>query len=103
MFAPSAIVRINDEACVGCRRCVNVCPSDALAMDGKLAVLDEPKCVGCFKCVEACMPYDAISVRRDPNPRELGVPPERWDRPAGAGRAAQPPTDPPQAPRTRTT
>src|SRR5258707_80200 len=40
-------------------------------MRGKLAVLEDSKCVGCFKCVEACIPYNAISVRRDPNPPEL--------------------------------
>jgi bacterioferritin-associated ferredoxin len=50
-------------------------------MSGKLAVLEDSKCVGCFKCVEACIPYNAISVRRDPNPREFGVPQERWERP----------------------
>ena len=73
MFQTSAIVSITDEKCVGCRRCVNVCPSDALAMDGRLAVLDAPNCVGCFKCVEACHPYDAISAVRDPDPRRLAV------------------------------
>ena len=81
LFTTSAIVQISEEACVGCTRCVNVCPSEALAMEGRLAVLDEPKCVGCFKCLEACIPYNAISIRRDPNPRQLGVPAERWDRP----------------------
>jgi Fe-S-cluster-containing hydrogenase component 2 len=73
VFTTSAIVKITDEKCVGCQRCVNVCPSDALAMSGRLAVLDEPLCVGCFKCVEACHPYDAISVLRDPHPRHLAT------------------------------
>ena len=97
MFTTSAIVEINDEACVGCRRCVNVCPSGALEMDGKLAVLEDSKCVGCFKCVEACMPYDAISVRRDPAPRHLGVPPERWDRAGVRELCAKARFDPQQA------
>ena len=73
MFTTSAIVAITDEKCVGCQRCVNVCPSGALTMSGRLAVLDEPLCVGCFKCVEACHPYDAISVLGDPNPRQLAT------------------------------
>jgi Fe-S-cluster-containing hydrogenase component 2 len=95
--ATTAIVQINDEACVGCRRCVNVCPSDALEMNGKLAVLTDDKCVGCFKCVEACIPYNAISARRDPNPRELGVPPERLDRPEVRELCAKARFDPEQA------
>lgn len=74
MFTTSAIVQITDENCVGCRRCVNVCPSGALEMVGRLAVLDAPRCVGCFKCVEACYPYDAISAVADPEPRTLATP-----------------------------
>lgn len=73
MFKTTAVVEITDEKCVGCRRCVNVCPSDALAMQGRLAVVEQPKCVGCFKCVEACDPYDAISIVADPQPRMLTV------------------------------
>jgi Fe-S-cluster-containing hydrogenase component 2 len=80
MFESAAIVEISEEACVGCTRCVNVCPSGALSMDGRLAVLEESKCVGCFKCLEACIPYNAISTRRDPEPRHFGVPRERWNR-----------------------
>lgn len=84
MFETTAVVKINDDNCVGCRRCVNVCPSDALHMEGKLAVLEQPKCVGCFKCVEACVPYDAISVIADPQPKHLGVPVEQRDESAAS-------------------
>jgi Fe-S-cluster-containing hydrogenase component 2 len=82
MFETSAVVEITDENCVGCQRCVNVCPSDALVMDGRLAVLDQPKCVGCFKCVEACFPYNAISIKRDPNPTKLTVPEDAYEQPS---------------------
>src|ERR1700747_1413194 len=97
MLTTSAIVQISDDACVGCRRCVNVLPSDALAMDGKLAVLEDSKCVGCFKCVEACIPYNAISVRRDPNPRQLGLSQEWSDRPQVHELCAKARFDPQQA------
>jgi Fe-S-cluster-containing hydrogenase component 2 len=82
MFKTSAVIEITDENCVGCKRCVNVCPSDALAMQGRLAVVDQPKCVGCFKCVEACAPYNAISVVADPDPKVLTVPSEQYQQPA---------------------
>ncbi|CAM3610901.1 4Fe-4S dicluster domain-containing protein [Smaragdicoccus niigatensis] len=81
MFITSAIVAIDDEKCVGCRRCTAVCPSEALSMDGHLAVLTDSKCVGCFKCVEACYPYSAISIKRDPQPRELKVPEADYPQP----------------------
>src|SRR6201998_608518 len=97
MFATLAIVEVSDEACVGCRRCVNVCPSRALKMDDKLAVLEDAKFVGCFKCVEACIPYNAISVRRDPNPRQLGLSQEGSDRPQVHELCAKARFDPQQA------
>jgi Fe-S-cluster-containing hydrogenase component 2 len=97
VLTTTAIVEISDDACVGCTRCVNVCPSDALKMEGRLAVLDEAKCIGCFKCLEACIPYDAIAPRRDPNPRHLGVPRERWDRPEVRELCAKARFDPDQA------
>jgi Fe-S-cluster-containing hydrogenase component 2 len=82
VFETSAVVQITDEKCVGCQRCVNVCPSDALAMNGRLAVLDQPKCVGCFKCVEACYPYNAISITADPHPKTLTVPEDDYEQPS---------------------
>jgi Fe-S-cluster-containing hydrogenase component 2 len=82
MFRTSAVVEIIDEKCVGCTVCVNVCPSGALAMDKRLAVVTEDRCTGCFKCIEACIPYGAIKPTADPNPRLLHIPEERWDREA---------------------
>jgi Fe-S-cluster-containing hydrogenase component 2 len=82
MFQTSAVVAVSDEACVGCRQCVSVCPANALSMAGVRAVVDESACVGCFKCVEACTPFDAISVVRDPNPRVLTVPADEYPQPA---------------------
>ena len=82
MFETSAVVAVSDEACVGCRQCVAVCPADALSMESSRAIVDESACVGCFKCVEACTPFGAISVVRDPNPRVLSVPADKYPQPA---------------------
>src|ERR1700756_1562369 len=97
MFPTFTIVEVSDKACVGGRSCVNGLPTEALRMDGKLAVLEDSKCVGCFKCVEACIPYNAISVRRDPNPRELGIRQERLVRPEVHELCAKARFDPQQA------
>jgi Fe-S-cluster-containing hydrogenase component 2 len=80
MFRTSTVVEITDEKCVGCTVCVNVCPSGALRMEKRLAVVTEDRCTGCFKCIEACIPYGAISPLADPEPRLLHLPEERWDR-----------------------
>lgn len=54
-------VQINDAVCVGCGRCVKVCPQGALSLvDGKSHV-DVSKCIGCFECITVC-PVKAISI-----------------------------------------
>lgn len=46
--------------CIGCQRCFKICPSEAITMDGPLAVIDPEKCTHCGKCAEVC-PTKAIS------------------------------------------
>jgi Fe-S-cluster-containing hydrogenase component 2 len=96
MFQTSMKVRIIDEACIGCKRCVSVCPSGALEMQGKLAVLEESRCVGCMKCAEQCIPYQAIEMLPDTSPRTLGIPREEWDMDAVTGLCAGARLDPEQ-------
>jgi Fe-S-cluster-containing hydrogenase component 2 len=79
MFGTSAVVEIVDEKCVGCTVCVNVCPTAALRMENRLAIVTEDLCTGCFKCIEACIPYGAIVSKADPNPRLLNTPEDSWD------------------------
>lgn len=47
--------------CIGCGRCVEVCPADALEINSGKAVLDKDKCIGCAECMAAC-PTGAVSV-----------------------------------------
>ena len=54
-------IRINDEKCVGCKRCIDVCPGSLIALQasGK-AFMKYPKdCWGCVSCVKEC-PVQAI-------------------------------------------
>ncbi|MGD2174880.1 MAG: 4Fe-4S binding protein [Candidatus Brocadiaceae bacterium] len=64
MMASSGYVADVDEAlCVGCGACEEVCPFDAIQVEGKAAVEWE-NCMGCGVCVSAC-PNDGISLVRD--------------------------------------
>jgi len=46
--------------CIGCQRCFKICPSEAISMEGPLAVIDPFKCIHCGKCAEVC-PTNSIS------------------------------------------
>ncbi|MBI3986871.1 MAG: DUF362 domain-containing protein [Lentisphaerae bacterium] len=55
-----------DEHCVFCGLCVKSCPVGALSIEkGRRPVLDENKCVGCCCCHEVC-PHQAIAMRSSP-------------------------------------
>jgi NAD-dependent dihydropyrimidine dehydrogenase PreA subunit len=58
-----ATLRLDRDACTGCRQCVLVCPHDVLTMadDGKVRVADLDACMECGACVTNCA-SDAISV-----------------------------------------
>jgi len=61
-------------ACIGCSKCFNICPYEAITMKNNLAYIDPGKCRLCRKCVVVC-PTDAIL--------EIGFPP-RKEKPAEA-------------------
>lgn len=41
-------------ACIGCKKCEKVCPSEAISVKNNLAVIDYEKCTACGACAEAC-------------------------------------------------
>ena len=57
--------RVDAESCVGCAKCLEYCPEDAihLSPDHMYAIkpyaIDEKVCTACGDCVDAC-PFDAI-------------------------------------------
>ena len=53
---------INPDRCNGCGECVDVCPSAALELISRVALLTGPgRCVYCADCEEHC-PQGAISL-----------------------------------------
>ncbi|MBM7624148.1 NADH-quinone oxidoreductase subunit NuoF [Sporohalobacter salinus] len=52
---------IDEEVCIGCTSCIDVCPVDAIEGEKKEAhKIDIDKCINCGSCVDEC-PVDAIS------------------------------------------
>ena len=62
--APSpatTVARVDPEKCTGCGLCVEVCPVEAIRMEGDVAVVDPKACTGCGTCVDEC-PNGAIAL-----------------------------------------
>jgi electron transport complex protein RnfB len=62
--------RIDGPACVGCTKCVAICPMDAIAMQDKRALLDVTRCIGCGLCVGVCGKARAITLVERPGHKE---------------------------------
>jgi NAD-dependent dihydropyrimidine dehydrogenase PreA subunit len=57
-----ATLELNQAQCIGCGRCLEVCPHQVLGMDGKRArIADRDACMECGACVRNC-PAGALKV-----------------------------------------
>ena len=59
---------IREDECIGCTKCINACPVDAIIGSGKLmhTILTD-LCTGCELCIPPC-PVDCIDLVEDSNP-----------------------------------
>jgi len=56
----------DEEACIGCGECVEVCPVDAVELVDDAPVVDEEWCIGCGVCSVRC-PSEAITMKMRPD------------------------------------
>lgn len=64
---PRAVALIDEAVCIGCTKCIQVCPVDAIIGAAKLmhtVLIDE--CTGCELCIPPC-PVDCISLPPRPD------------------------------------
>ena len=55
-------VTVDNEKCIGCGECVDVCPVEVYEMqDEKSVPVHSEECLGCESCIEVCE-QDAITV-----------------------------------------
>ncbi|MEE8354062.1 MAG: DUF362 domain-containing protein, partial [Dehalococcoidales bacterium] len=55
--------RVVAEKCTACGECVAACPVEAIVLDGGVARIDDDRCLECLCCAEVCRD-DAIATRR---------------------------------------
>jgi Na+-translocating ferredoxin:NAD+ oxidoreductase RNF subunit RnfB len=53
-------------ACIGCSKCEDICPKDAVIMKGNVAYIDPLVCTLCRKCVEVCPTHSIIETNFPP-------------------------------------
>ncbi|KKO45230.1 electron transporter RnfB [Arsukibacterium ikkense] len=71
-IAIKRVAYIREDECIGCTKCIQACPVDAIVGASKLmhtVIVDE--CTGCDLCVEPC-PVDCIDML------PVSPTPERW-------------------------
>jgi electron transport complex protein RnfB len=58
----AAVALVDEARCIGCTRCIDACPVDAIVgAQGLMHTVVEPWCIGCRLCVPPC-PVDCIDM-----------------------------------------
>ena len=79
------IAYIREDECIGCTKCIQACPIDAILGAAKLmhtVIIDE--CTGCDLCVEPC-PVDCIDML----PIKTTLQNWGWDKPQGISKRSE--------------
>lgn len=67
---PPLLVSIREDECIGCTKCIQACPVDAILGAGKLMhTVIADRCTGCELCIEPC-PVDCIDLFEVPEKSE---------------------------------
>lgn len=74
------VARVDEDDCIGCARCIKLCPTDALVGAPKMihAVVADA-CIACAKCVEVC-PTECLRM----HPVKTTLRSWRWPKPETA-------------------
>jgi electron transport complex protein RnfB len=57
-----AVAVVDEPRCIGCARCIDACPVDAIVgARGLMHTVVEPWCIGCELCLPPC-PVDCIAM-----------------------------------------
>ncbi len=74
------VARVDESECIGCARCIKVCPTDALVGAPKqIHVVVADACIACAKCVEVC-PTECLKM----HPVKVTLRNWRWPKPQAA-------------------
>jgi len=46
---------VDEAKCNGCKKCLSVCPEDAISIVNGKAVINKEECIGCGRCINLCL------------------------------------------------
>ena len=55
------LAHVDEEKCSGCKQCEPICPSGAIKIEEKKAIVDGDRCIDCQRCIDRCKKENAIS------------------------------------------
>ncbi len=64
-------------ACIGCKKCYNICPHEAIVMESYLAFIDSEKCKLCRKCIPECPTNSILEINFPPRKADVKQPGEK--------------------------
>ncbi|MCQ2436414.1 MAG: 4Fe-4S dicluster domain-containing protein [Clostridia bacterium] len=67
-------VSLNLDKCVGCTHCLKQCPTEAIRIRDRHAVIDPDRCIDCGECIRVC-PHNA---KRSVSDKLSDIPDKKW-------------------------
>ena len=66
LMSQAHVVRVVEDSCIGCTKCIQVCPVDCIIGAAKqMHTVLTQECIGCDLCIPAC-PMDCIEIAAAP-------------------------------------
>ncbi|MDP6870095.1 MAG: 4Fe-4S binding protein [Candidatus Poseidoniaceae archaeon] len=60
----TAVFVVDEETCYGCGACIALCPTNALLLENRLAIVSQSDCTLCEHCIPSC-PVFALSIKEE--------------------------------------